>query len=270
MKKERAPSPPTVPKLQTQKSSVVSIAVTEEDVATGQISGAVARTMTNPAVSAAAVIESWQQDTHDVNALADVLAGHVAEVNAGSLARAEGMLISQAHALDAVFANLARRATTQQLLSHWEAYMRMAMRVQNQCRMTLETLATLKNPSVVYAKQANVNNGGQFQVNNGGAQPSPSSAPESGSAPKELLEASDGKWLDTGATGQAVGSDPVMAAVGAINGTNHDRGQGKVITEPVQRRQAPAGKAARKAAIPASQAAKRATRQHSVGGSDAQ
>jgi len=27
--------------------------------------------------------------------------------------------------------------------------------------MTLETLATLKNPQVVYARQANINNGGQ-------------------------------------------------------------------------------------------------------------
>jgi hypothetical protein len=45
--------------------------------------------------------------------------------------------------------------------------MRMAMRAQNQCRMTLETLATIKNPPVVYAKQANINNGGQQQVNNG-------------------------------------------------------------------------------------------------------
>ena len=45
--------------------------------------------------------------------------------------------------------------------------MRMAMKAQNQCRMTLETLATIKNPPVVFARQANINNGGQQQVNNG-------------------------------------------------------------------------------------------------------
>ena len=44
--------------------------------------------------------------------------------------------------------------------------MRMAMKAQSQCRMTIETLATLKNPQVVFAKQANINNGGQQQVNN--------------------------------------------------------------------------------------------------------
>jgi hypothetical protein len=33
--------------------------------------------------------------------------------------------------------------------------MRMALRAQNQCRGNLETLAALKNPQVIFAKQAN-------------------------------------------------------------------------------------------------------------------
>jgi hypothetical protein len=41
-------------------------------------------------------------------------------------------------------------------------------KAQNQCRMTLETLSTIKNPPVVYAKQANIAHGPQ-QVNNGTA-----------------------------------------------------------------------------------------------------
>jgi hypothetical protein len=49
--------------------------------------------------------------------------------------------------------------------------MRMALRAQNQCRTTLETLAGIKNPPVVYAKQANVTTGPQ-QINNGVAAPS--------------------------------------------------------------------------------------------------
>ena len=39
--------------------------------------------------------------------------------------------------------------------------MRMALKAQNQCRMTLETLATIKNPPVVFAKQANTAQGPQ-------------------------------------------------------------------------------------------------------------
>ena len=48
--------------------------------------------------------------------------------------------------------------------------MRMALWVQAQCRATLETLATIKNPPVVFAKQANMTTG-PMQVNNGVAPP---------------------------------------------------------------------------------------------------
>ena len=61
----------------------------------------------------------------------------------------------------------------------------MAYKAQNQCRMTSETLSTIKNPPVVYAKQANIAHGPQ-QVNNG-----PSSATRTGEnekLPNELLE----------------------------------------------------------------------------------
>jgi hypothetical protein len=42
--------------------------------------------------------------------------------------------------------------------------MRMALKAQSQCRQTLETLATIKNPPVVFARQANIAQGPQ-QVN---------------------------------------------------------------------------------------------------------
>jgi hypothetical protein len=43
--------------------------------------------------------------------------------------------------------------------------MRLALKAQGQCRATLETLAVLKNPPTVFAKQANIAAGSQ-QVNN--------------------------------------------------------------------------------------------------------
>lgn len=77
----------------------------------------------------------------------------------------------QATALDAIFTALAHRASVN--LGHYpetaERYLRMALKAQSQCRMTLESLATIKNPPVVYARQANINHGGQQQVNNGEA-----------------------------------------------------------------------------------------------------
>jgi hypothetical protein len=170
------------------------------------------------------VIERWQRDTHNVNALADELRRQLELVNGGDLSRAEGMLIAQAHTLDSIFAHLARRATVKQFLPQWEAYMRMAMKAQNQCRMTLETLATIKNPPVVYARQANINNGGQQQVNNGcvpAAEPVHASAANAPAAPTELLEVTDGQRLDAGAAGSTVGGDPQLAPVGKLNGTKN-------------------------------------------------
>jgi hypothetical protein len=46
--------------------------------------------------------------------------------------------------------------------------MRLALKAQGQCRATLETLAAIKNPPVVFAKQRNISHGHQ-QVNNGAA-----------------------------------------------------------------------------------------------------
>ena len=90
-------------------------------------------------------------------------------VNRGDLAAAERMLSAQVVALNAVFAEMARRAALNmgEHLGATESYMRLALKAQSQSRATVETLAAIKNPPVVFARQANINNGGQQQVNNG-------------------------------------------------------------------------------------------------------
>jgi hypothetical protein len=94
--------------------------------------------------------------------------------------------------------------------------MRMALRAQAQCRATLETLAEIKNPPVVYARQANVTTGPQ-QVNNSlPAYPSPR-ARDSVPPPDKLLEDIDGQRLDTRAPCTPGAIDPHLAAVGAID-----------------------------------------------------
>jgi hypothetical protein len=93
----------------------------------------------------------------------------VATVSSGDLSAAETMLVGQAGALNAIFAELARRAALNmgQHPDAFERYMRLALKAQGQARATLETLAAIKNPPVVFARQANINNGGQQQVNVG-------------------------------------------------------------------------------------------------------
>lgn len=85
----------------------------------------------------------------------------------GDKRQLESLLLSQATTLNAIFAEMARRAAMNMNsnIPATEAYMRMALRAQNQSRATLETLSNIKNPSVVVAKQANITTGPQ-QVNN--------------------------------------------------------------------------------------------------------
>ena len=100
----------------------------------------------------------------------DALKGTVKAVSGGDLTSAETMLASQAAALNAIFGEMARRASLNmgEHLSATETYMRLALKAQGQCRATLETLAAIKNPPVVFARQANISHGPQ-QVNNGPA-----------------------------------------------------------------------------------------------------
>lgn len=69
--------------------------------------------------------------------------------------------------LNAIFTEMARGAviTMGKNLDATEAYLRLALKAQNQSRATLETLSTIKNPPVLIAKQANITTG-QRQVNN--------------------------------------------------------------------------------------------------------
>jgi len=178
---------------------------------------AIARTLTRPTVQAALTIQKWDKDNQEVNALARELAGQVAAVNGGDLTRAEGMLMAQAHTLDALFNHLARRTHGQELLNHYETFLRLALKAQSQCRATLEALSAIKNPPVVFAKQANIASGHQ-QVNNSVAQPGDSSrARETENDRSKLLEAQHGKRLDTGTASAAGGADSPLETVAAVN-----------------------------------------------------
>ena len=191
---------------------------------------AMANMALRPSVNAAAVMVRYTTPLgeQDLAALVASLSAGMDDLWAGDMKRAEAMLYGQAHALQSIFMNLARRAASQQYLKQWEAYLRMALKAQNQCRMTLETLATIKNPPVVYARQANINNGGQQQVNNdaapavsralahlahAGAHAANPATDQTG-----LLEASYGERLDAGAAGAAGGIDPHLVPVERLDG----------------------------------------------------
>jgi hypothetical protein len=159
-----------------------------------------------PAISGEIDVQRYYEELHSRN------------TNGDFVQTAEHTLRSQAATLDVLFGSLARRAGLNmgEYLGAGETYMKLALRAQNQCRMTLETLAAIKNPPVVFAKQANIAN--NQQVNNGEAVPV-AHAPETSTRPTELLEAPHAKpeWMDARAARAAASGDPAVATVETIN-----------------------------------------------------
>lgn len=159
---------------------------------------------TAAAVAASGYMKTFGEPEADVPALMDTLKESMQRVNEGDLREAEAMLIGQAHALQAIFMHLAYRAARITQLRQYELEMRLALKAQAQCCRTLETLAALKNPPVVVARQANVTTGPQ-QVNNN-MMPSKGSAPahvDPCSPQNELLECTDGERVDPRAKSKA-------------------------------------------------------------------
>lgn len=185
-------------------------------------SARIAKISLMPSANAAAVVEAYAKPPfgeQDICELIENLRMKCDEVNAGDLQCCESMLVGQAHALQSIFVNLARRAVNQEYLKQYETDLRLALKAQNQSRMTLETLAAIKNPPVVFAKQANINHGnGNQQVNNGTLAPAARAEKTINEQNELLTEAQHGETVDIRTTGKASGNDTAMATVDQING----------------------------------------------------
>lgn len=156
----------------------------------------------------------------DLTETTSVMQEKVGKVNMGDLTELEATLTAQSVTLDTMFNELARRAVLNmgEHLSATETYMRLALKAQSQCARTIEVLAAMKNPPVVYAKQANIAHGNQ-QVNNGSNQSNThaDAHPHTGriiNQPNELLEVHyGGKTMDNRATQTTIPKDKAMATV---------------------------------------------------------
>lgn len=161
------------------------------------------------AAHGAPAFAQWRTITS--NNVADALEATIDAVCGGDMSSLEAMLVSQAVALQSVFADCASRARSQNSREASGTLMSIAMKAQAQCRATVQTIGELKNPrTTVFTRQANVNNGGQQQVNNGVQPLAPAPAREEVQpARNELtaLENSSGStFLDGGAASAPIGS----------------------------------------------------------------
>lgn len=212
----RKPKNPATPKSEKFPRKSIPCVAGKTDEETG---ARYARLLTSPELAALRAIFASEGVKNlgehiDAPTLVDALREQSAAVNCGDIKRTEAMLMSQATALQTLFARLTERAMDNDTIPAFEANMRMALRAQSQCRATLETLATIKNPPIVYARQANVTSGPQ-QINNGML--ASSQAGEIENQPNKLLEAQHGNYVDTGTARAASGADSELATVGEID-----------------------------------------------------
>jgi len=167
---------------------------------------AVARTAISPSVQSALALRQYSNAAGelDLMSLVGELRLQIDKTIDGDMERAEAMLTTQAHTLDAIFSNLACRAIRAEYLSNFDTYLKLGLRAQSQCRATWESLAAIKNPmGRAYVNQANFAN--NQQINNESA---PSRARKKRSVPSELVEEkSREEWLDGSTTKEAVGID---------------------------------------------------------------
>jgi len=179
----------------------------------------------NPVLRARNTLTALSGGEQDALGLAAALQEQLAAVAKGDLANAEAMLFTQAHILDQLFNNLLGNAVTPGSAPHMEMCLKLALKCQTQSRATLETLSAIKNPPVVYAKQANFAAGHQ-QINN--------NAPVRGGkkSHNEILESIHGERrerLDERETIEASGSDTAMAALGEHHRPENQGGEGQGV-----------------------------------------
>ena len=117
---------------------------------------AVSSEMSSQRVVAASERDKGLDEYLDIPQLMAVLKAESGRLSEGKSEGVGPILANQAIALQSLFARLTERALSQNSMSNIEAFMKLALRAQSQCRATLEALAAINKPPSIHAIQANV------------------------------------------------------------------------------------------------------------------
>lgn len=157
------------------------------------------------------------------------------KVISGDMSYIEAALVRQFTVLEALFAELGVRGMRCRDIREKAVYMKLALRAQAQARTTAEALGGLKNPPVLFARQANVATGPQ-QINN-----TVTFARVEGNenARSELLPgARHDDEVDTRTQSQAGIGHPELEAVVLQYGPENPAGKGALEPKRLERRTA--------------------------------
>lgn len=129
----------------------------------------IARSCLSPTTLNTITAETFiDHSTLDVNAAIKVVRERADKVIQGDMSDLETTLVANVQALDALFGVLSIHAHAylkSGKLQQFDMLMRLGLKAQSQVRTTIDSLAEIKNPRPLYAKNFNVANGNQ-QVNN--------------------------------------------------------------------------------------------------------
>lgn len=163
----------------------------------------------------------------EATSVADALSLSIKSVQSGDMSGIEAMLVAQATALQNMFSQLVVRAATKGTVEALNIMGGLGLRAQAQSRATIQTLIDLKYPrATVFAKNANVANGGPQQVNMTatGVAPTQAPAPEA-VVPNELLPNEVSNVVVAGTSGQTGRSNKELETVGIVHGAKNPKGQ---------------------------------------------
>lgn len=166
----------------------------------------IAKLAVSPEMSSQRVVAASERnkglDEHlDIPQLMAVLKVESERLSEGKSDDIGPMLANQAIALQSLFSRLTERALSQSHMSNIEAFMRLALRAQSQCRATLETLSSLNKAPAVFARQANVAHNQQINYSR-----------------NQLLGDGDELRQDTRAPGAEKAVNPKMEALAEVHG----------------------------------------------------
>ena len=220
MKHSKQTPPAPVAKATAARSRQLDV-VEEPGVSMERVKAKLALGATIPNASTALDYSSGLFPDINLNECAKQMNSEIRDVNGGNLDSLEGMLAAQAIALNAIFNNFAKRAAHADMMPKLEAYMRLALKAQSQCRTTVEAIAEIKYPkTATVIRQANI--AGQQQVNNNAAADTQTNTrgrarTKNITPTNELLTEAPYAAMDTRGTRAPVSTHPSMETVGALH-----------------------------------------------------
>lgn len=149
----------------------------------------------------------------DILAMTDSMLDQIKLLNKGDMNEVETILLTQAHALQAIFVNAATQMAHADYMSKMQVWAQVALKAQSQCRQTLATLADIKFPrqSATFIKQQN--NAVNQQVNNSQVEISK----DLGIGKNELLSGASYEALDGSRTQAAGEINPQLETLETVN-----------------------------------------------------